>query len=148
MGTTRLRAIAACFTAIALSLAIATLATSDPVGSSFTYQGQLTQKGKTLKSADVRFTLYDAETGGTQIASTIDLTYGKLLGGRFAARLDFGRAAFNGEARWLEIAVRTPSGTDAHPGVFKTLTPRQLLTAAPYALYSMNGGLSRLARPP
>src|SRR5207244_3413240 len=44
--------------------------------------------------------------------------------------IDFGAAAFNGDARWLEIAVRSPAGG----GTFTTLSPRQPLTGAPYAL--------------
>ncbi|NMD21717.1 MAG: hypothetical protein GYA76_15935 [Verrucomicrobia bacterium] len=38
---------------------------------------------------------------------------------------------FDGSARWLEIAVRTNGDT-----AFTTLTPRQQLTPAPYALYA------------
>jgi hypothetical protein len=53
----------------------------------------------------VRFSLFDAVTGGSQVSGTVELTYGKLQGGRFAASLDFGPGAFNGEARWLEIQV-------------------------------------------
>src|SRR5207248_10026477 len=87
-------------------------------------------------------------TGGTQIGTTVELSFGKLPGGRFAAKLDFGRAAFNGEARWLEISVRTPAGSDPHPGTYHTLTPRQLRAATPYALSSLNGGPPGPAGPP
>jgi hypothetical protein len=44
--------------------------------------------------------------------------------------LDFGVDAFTGEARWLDIQVRCPSGS----GTYAQLTPRQELTAVPYAL--------------
>jgi hypothetical protein len=44
--------------------------------------------------------------------------------------LDFGSGVFNGEARWLEISVQCPTGS----GDYTTLTPRQALTPAPYAL--------------
>src|SRR5690606_2470188 len=44
--------------------------------------------------------------------------------------LDFGGAALTGDARWLQIAVRCPTGD----GDYATLVPRQALTPAPYAL--------------
>jgi hypothetical protein len=42
---------------------------------------------------------------------------------------EFGPNAFNGEARWLAISVQCPG--DA---IYTTLSPRQALTATPYAL--------------
>src|SRR5205823_1989342 len=42
-----------------------------------------------------------------------------------------GKPAFNGQPRWLEIAVSTNAA-----GSFSTLTPRQSLTPAPYAIYA------------
>jgi hypothetical protein len=52
--------------------------------------------------------------------------------GLFTVTLDFGAAAFNGEARWLQIGVR-PADT----GSYTNLTPRQPITPAPYALYAL-----------
>jgi hypothetical protein len=56
-----------------------------------------------------------------------------LRDGVFTVILDFGPGAFAGEARWLDVYVRCPSGT----GLFNNLTPRQAVTAAPYALRAM-----------
>src|SRR5437667_664288 len=139
MASRRALVLPFCFAAFVASLTIATTTASAlPVSTAFTYQGQVSTKGsdqsKSIKSADIRFALFDRPTGGTQIGATIDSTYGLLVGGRFVARLDFGAAAFTGEARWLEISVRTPSGS----GTFTTLSPRQQLSAAPYALYALN----------
>ena len=56
--------------------------------------------------------------------------------GCFTVQLDFGANVFNGDARWLEIAVRCPAGS----GTYATLVPRQPLTPAPYAMYSTSTG--------
>lgn len=52
------------------------------------------------------------------------------------AQLDFGLNVFTGSTRWVEIAVRCPAGS----GSYVTLTLRQPLTPAPYALYSASTG--------
>jgi hypothetical protein len=52
----------------------------------------------------------------------------------FTVALDFGPAAFNGDTRWLEIAVRT----NGLAGAFTALTPRQPLSSTPYAITARN----------
>ncbi len=49
--------------------------------------------------------------------------------GLFTAPVDFGSTVFTGDGRWLAISVRCPAGS----GSYTPLTPRQSLTAAPYA---------------
>jgi hypothetical protein len=75
------------------------------------------------------FRLYDAEAGGNQIGSAVALPGVPVVDGTLIVQLngggEFGANAFNGAARWLEIDV---DGT--------TLSPRQALTATPYALYA------------
>ncbi len=110
-------------------------------GTAFTYQGQLRDNsGNPLSGAyDFQFTLHDAATGGNQVGS-VTLNNVSVTNGSFSVQLDFGSSAFDGNARWLEIAVR-PAGS----GSYTTLTPRQALTATPYALYSLKapwGGLT------
>ena len=53
--------------------------------------------------------------------------------GLFTTGMDFGAANFDGTNLWLEISVRTNGG-----GVFATLSPRQLLASAPYAIRALN----------
>ena len=44
--------------------------------------------------------------------------------------LDFGNGTFSGAARWLEIGVRTNGSS----GSYTLLSPRQAITATPYAI--------------
>ncbi len=101
------------------------------MGSAFTYQGELKLTGEPVNdTADFEFTLWDDLEGGAQIGSLVPVSEVPVEEGLFNVELDFGVMAFNGDARWLEVAVRSPAGE----GEFTTLSPRQALTAAPYAL--------------
>ncbi|MHC4695327.1 MAG: autotransporter outer membrane beta-barrel domain-containing protein [Planctomycetota bacterium] len=101
-----------------------------PLGTAFTYQGQLKQAGVPVNgTADFVFRVWNAETGGAIVGSE-DPDSVEVVDGLFTVRLDFGAGAFRGDARWLEVEVEFPSGT----GNWATLSPRQPLTAAPYAL--------------
>ncbi len=104
-----------------------------PLGSAFTYQGRLEQNGAPVNgNCDLVFKLWDALADGTQIGGTQTRTNVALAQGHFTVQLDFGVGAFTGDARWLAIEVRCPAGT----GAYTPLTPRQPLSAAPYALYA------------
>ena len=100
-------------------------------GSAFTYQGQLKSGGTPYNGAcDLRFGLWNALSGGVQIGTTQTKSNVGMAEGCFTVQLDFGEGAFQGDARWLAIEVRCPAGT----GSYTALSPRQALTAAPYAL--------------
>ncbi|MGB0714761.1 MAG: hypothetical protein ACPGXK_02725 [Phycisphaerae bacterium] len=100
-----------------------------PLSAVFTYQGRL-QDGETPLdgTVDMEFRLFDAVSGGSQIGASQIFTDLLIAGGVITVELDFGVMAFNGDARWLEIAVANPAG-----GPFVVLTPRQPLAATPYA---------------
>lgn len=101
------------------------------IGTGFTYQGQIDSNGSSINgTCDFQFTLYDGSTGGTQIGATQTSNSVNVTNGLFTVSLDFGSNAFNGDARWLEMAARCPAGG----GGYTTLTPRQSLAPAPYAL--------------
>ncbi|MES4792658.1 MAG: hypothetical protein C4321_06410, partial [Chloroflexota bacterium] len=88
----------------------------------FTYQGRLTDAGSPANGTyDLRFILYDAETGGAQVGSIVTKDDVPVANGLFSVELDFGANAFRGDARWLEIAVRPGSST----GAYTVLSPRQ-----------------------
>ncbi len=102
------------------------------LGTAFTYQGQLKSGGMPVNgNCDFQFGLWDAASGGAQIGAAQTKTSIAVNNGFFTiVNLDFGAGAFQGDARWLAIAVRCPAGS----GSYTPLTPRQVLTPAPYAL--------------
>lgn len=103
---------------------------ADPIDTTFTYQGHLNDEGVPATGVyDLRFRLYDSASGRTQIGPTLTLDDVEIIDGAFTAALDFGEV-FDGSARWLEMSVRAGSSSDA----YTILSPRQALTAAPYAL--------------
>jgi hypothetical protein len=123
---------------VALVLGLSALAAraQTPVDSTITYQGELRTGGSPVSGAvDVAFRLFDAEVGGAQVGPTLELLAIELTDGRFVADLDFGPGTFDDQARWLEIDVRHPAGV----GSFVPLDPRQPVTAAPVALFALNG---------
>src|SRR5262245_15203694 len=122
------------FVATALPARNACRADGGPVGSAFNYQGRLTQAGAAVNAtADFQFSLWDAATGPGQIGSTQEVLGRVVVNGAFTIELDFGANAFGAEARWLEIAVRSPAGA----GQFTTLAPRQRIMPSPVALYAL-----------
>lgn len=136
---------------VVLSLSLSGVVAQDPspnmlnvnkanLGSSFTYQGVLrSSSGLITGVCDLQFDLYDSPAGGTQIANSLAKPNVQVMDGLFMAELDFGNAAFNGDARWLGTAVRCPAGN----GIYATLTPRQKFDPAPHTLFAnvANGSL-------
>ncbi len=101
------------------------------LGTAFTYQGRLTDGGGPANGDyDFEFRLYDADSGVSQVGSTVTVGDVAVSDGLFTVQLDFGSSAFTGNARWLEIGVRAGSSS----GAYTILAPRQPLTATPYAL--------------
>jgi len=99
--------------------------------STFTYQGQLSSSSVAQTGLfDLRFQLFTAVSGGSQVAGTVTVAPLPVTNGLFAAQLTFGVAAFDGTPRWLEIAVRT----NGSAGAYTVLSPRQQITATPYAV--------------
>lgn len=106
-----------------------------PLGSGFTYQGQIQKDAQPYTgTAQLLMRLYDAETAGNQIGADVNLADVPVTNGLFTVELDFGAAAFSGDARWLEIQVKTTGDPD-----YTLLTPRQKITAAPYSIFSASG---------
>jgi hypothetical protein len=123
--------------AVALSICIGMVRAAEPIPNSFSYQGHLAQNGESANGAfDLRFSMFNVATGGSPSFGTITLANTSISNGIFSTYLDFGPGAFDGSARWLEIGAR-PSGSLAP---FTVLTPRQALTATPYAFFAQQAG--------
>ncbi|MHC4948138.1 MAG: tail fiber domain-containing protein [Planctomycetota bacterium] len=108
-------------------IAAATLTPAAParvdLDSTFTYQGRLDDNGVPADGAyDLQFTLWDAVSAGIQVGSTVSVLQVPVSDGLFTVEIDFGEGVFDGAARWLQVVV---------DGV--ALSPRQPITAAPYA---------------
>jgi hypothetical protein len=115
-------------------------AISQPLTNTFTYQGILNDGAAPANgSFDIRFRLLDQlEFGGTQIGPTLCFDDVAVVDGRFTAQLDFG-VAFNGQRRFLEIAVRPGTAGTCNVIVgYTLLSPRQELTASPYSLFALS----------
>src|SRR5436190_5229237 len=103
--------------------------------SAFTYQGRLSSGGQpTTGLYDFLFALRDATNA--PVAATNFSPNVMVSNGLFTVSLDFGRNAFRGADRWLEIFVRT-NGAAA----FVQLSPRQPITPSPYSLASLEADL-------
>ena len=94
-----------------------------------TYQGQLEQSGSTFSgNANLDFRLFDAASDGNQIGATQRMSNVSVNNGQFQVELDFGAGAFDGGARYIEVAVDDT-----------VLSPRQRITASPVALFALSG---------
>ena len=121
---------------VALLAAAAKFVGGTPLDQTFTYQGQLRNAGQLVNGpVDLRITLWDADVAGGQVGSANTFNAMQLNDGRFACGLNFGGAAFDGSNRWIQVEFRNPAGS----GQYQALTPRDKITATPYALYALNG---------
>ncbi|HWX18471.1 MAG TPA: tail fiber domain-containing protein [Candidatus Binatia bacterium] len=114
-------------------------------GTAFTYQGRLNDGANPANgNYDLRFALFDALALGNQVGSPLTNAATAVSNGLFTVGLDFGGGVFPGADRWLDISVRTNNA-----GAFAPLSPRQKLTATPYAITAGNvtaggGGLTNV----
>jgi hypothetical protein len=96
----------------------------------FTYQGRLLQNSQNADGTfAMTFTLFDDDSAGHQVGTPFpdDVT---VSNGAFSEVLSYPRA-FTGNQLWLEITVAG-----------QKLSPRQPITAAPTALFALNGAVA------
>ncbi|MBI5383843.1 MAG: VCBS repeat-containing protein [Verrucomicrobia bacterium] len=106
-------------------------------GTAFSYQGRLQEGGAPASGLfDLRLALCDAAEAGSPLALKTNVV--AVSNGLFTTTLDFGSGVFNGEARWLEIGVRTNGSGEG----FVMLAPRQALPPVPHALFATSAGVA------
>jgi len=131
--TTTRQSLATTLALFLLLLAAATQSAFAQSSTAFSYQGRLQDGGAAANGTyDLQFALFDAASAGTQQGANVTLSSVQVTGGVFTVQLDFGVTAFPGAARFLQISVRAGGST----GAYTLLTPRQALSATPYALRS------------
>ena len=81
---------------------------------------------------NLKFRLYNALTGSSQIGSVISKSGTPVVGLGFSVTLDFGAAVFPGDDRYLEISYRDPV-----TGVDTPISPRRKILSLPYAIRSL-----------
>ena len=107
-----------------------------PLGTGFEYRGKINASGNPANGLyDFTFGLWDAPSGGSPVGSLENFPAVAVTNGLFTVTLDFGTNAFRGEARWVEIGVRSNGA-----GAFTTLAPRQPAPLSPCALYALKAG--------
>jgi len=117
---------------IVLSILVSAVVTAAPLGTEFTYQGVLSDAGAPASGIfDFRLYLYNVESGGAQVGPVVLIEDLTVTDGRMTSQLDFG-SVFDGTALWLEVGVRDGTST----GGYTVLSPRQELTAAPFAQHA------------
>jgi hypothetical protein len=116
-------------TAAFASVGASSVASAQTLGSAFTYQGTFADNGAPASGTyDFEFALYTVASGGTAV-QTVTKAGVAVNGGLINTSIDFGAQTYNGQVKWVEVHVRPTGG-----GGYTTLSPRQALTAAPYAM--------------
>jgi hypothetical protein len=102
------------------------------VGTAFSVQGRLNNNGAPANGTyDMRLSVFGAASGPPLIAGPITVAGVGVTNGIFSVIADFGPGVFTGDPRWLETAF-APTGS----GTYTTVSPRQQLLAAPYAMFA------------
>jgi hypothetical protein len=105
----------------------------------FTYQGRLSALGEAASGVySFQFRVFTAASGGSQVGATWITNGVPVTNGFFTVGLDFGPGVFTGAPRWLDLGVKSNSVVGAHT----LLTPRQPLTAAPYAIHASHASIA------
>ena len=118
--------------------AIASAPAQQPLGTAFTYQGQLLQNLSPANgNYNFQFLLVDSSTNcasGTN-CNPVMITNVPVSNGLFTLSIDFGAGPFYGNNNFLKIAVATNGSSN-----FTALLPLQPVAPAPGAIFAENAG--------
>lgn len=121
------------FTMFFGGLALAAHADAAPITQTITYQGELSENGAPKNGTiDVMVKIFDAAQSGSQfeLATFQDVPVAR---GLFTLPITLDNLIFfEGGNWWIEVSVRNGPESGAAP--YTTLLPRQLISAAPYAI--------------
>jgi hypothetical protein len=134
------------YLALAALAVLSSLALAQPLSTAFTFQGELDNTGSPVSGVyDLRFTLFDAVTGGAQQGPQLCSDNVTVTNGKVAVQLDFG-TQFAGQQRFLQVEARPDTGLSCSNGTgFVALSPRQSLSAVPNAVFSLNAAAATTA---
>jgi len=108
-----------------------------PQSNIFTYQGELIQNNSPANgNYEMAVSLYTDAVNGTHLLGVNFLSV-PVVEGIFTLDIDFGATEFMGDERWLELSVR-----DFNTPNLTVLSPRQLISNAPYSIHSQFVGSS------
>jgi hypothetical protein len=118
---------------LSLLLASVHIAHADPLGSAFTYQGELNVSNQPANgSYDFEIALYSVSGGGLAL-DTVVRDNVNVSQGLFSVTLDYTDIPFATSTQYyLELRVRDGAST----GAYTTLLPRQPIYATPYAQHA------------
>jgi hypothetical protein len=125
--------------ALGLLVCQAKVSEAAAMATAITYQGRLIDANNAADGLyDFQFKLYDSNDpcSGNKVGSDVNEPDVNVMDGYFTVELNFGSSVFDGNAVWLEVGVRPGELED--PNDYSTLSPRQELTPAPYAMHSEN----------
>src|SRR6185436_9094818 len=103
------------FLIIAAALAVAVQTIAAPIGTAFTYQGHLTDRGRPATDVyDFQFTLHVDPVTNRPLPIAVQKNDVPLTNGLFTVELDFAWVS-HAHARYLQIEVRAGDSTGAYP---------------------------------
>ncbi len=102
------------------------------MGTAFTYQGRLIDDYEVADGLyDFQFSLFNLQSGGEQLGSTVDFNDLDVVDGQFAVPLDFGEDIFDGNAVWLETTVAHADGSE--PNTLTRICRQANIAKTPHA---------------